>query len=151
FANLTTFLQGTVTNFQVVPNPTEVGWRSLLGAWFVDDSMKLPHRLVFRAGIRHEFNTGWNEVAGRASNYVTDSNGLLLTQPLVGSSTFTRNNAKRLFGPRVAMAWDPVGNGKTAIRAGFGIYYTMTDNLAFLLNSLPPYNASVTFTGSMFS
>ena len=29
FASLTTFLQGTVTSFQVVPDPNELGWRSL--------------------------------------------------------------------------------------------------------------------------
>jgi len=151
FATLQTFLQGTVTNFQVLPNPTEVGWRSWLGAWHVEDSMKLPHNLSVRAGIRYEFNTGWNEVVGRASNYITDTAGVLLTEPRVGSSTFTENNAKRLLGPRIGLAWDPTGNGKTAIRAGFGIYYTMIDNLAFLLNSLPPYNASVTFTGPLLS
>src|SRR5438132_1470386 len=151
FASLPTFLQGVVLNFQVTPNPTEVGWRSWLGAWYIDDSMKLAHNLTFRVGLRHEFNTGWNEVAGRASNFVTDAQGVLLTEPRVGTSTFTENNAKRLFGPRVALAWDPAGNGKMAIRAGYGIYYTHIDNLAFLLNSLPPYNGSVTFTGSLFS
>ena len=31
------------------------------------------------------------------------------------------------------------------------MYYTLIDNLAFLVNSLPPYNGSVTFTGSLFS
>jgi Carboxypeptidase regulatory-like domain/TonB-dependent Receptor Plug Domain len=151
FASIQTFLQGTVTNFQIVPNPTEVGWRSFLGAWYVEDTMKLPHNFSLRAGIRHEFSTGWNEVAGRASNYITDAQGVLLTDPRVGDSTYTKNNAKRLFGPRVGVAWDPSGRGKTAVRAGFGVYYTVIDNLAFLLNSLPPYNASVTFTGSVFN
>src|SRR5262249_17190323 len=151
FTSLQAFFQGTVTNFQVVPNPTEVGWRSWLGAWHVEDSMKLGHNLAFRAGIRYEFTTGWNEVAGRASNYIADAQGVLLTEPRLAGSTFTKNNAQRLFGPRVGLAWDPKGNGKTAVRAGFGVYYTLIDNLAFLLNSLPPYNASVTFTGSLFS
>jgi hypothetical protein len=151
FASLQKFLQATVTNFQVVPNPTEVGWRSWLGAWYFEDTMKLRHNLTLQAGIRHEFSTGWNEVAGRAANYITDAQGVLLTDPRTGHTTFTKNNAKRLFGPRLALAWDPAGNGKTSIRAGFGIYYTLIDNLAFLLNSLPPYNGSVTFTGSLFS
>src|SRR5215813_990012 len=102
FTSLQTFLQGNVNNFQVLPNPTEVGWRSWLGAWYVEDSMKLQHNLTIRAGIRTEFNTGWNEVAGRASNYITDAQGVLLTEPRVDRSTFTKNNAKRLFGPRVA-------------------------------------------------
>jgi hypothetical protein len=82
---------------------------------------------------------------------VTDANGVLLTDPRVGKSAFTENKAKWLFGPRVALAWDPFGRGKTAVRAGFGVYYTLIDNLSFLLNSLPPANGSVTFTGSLFN
>ena len=121
FTSLTTFLQGNVSNFQVVPNATELGWRSLFGAWYFEDSMKLRRNLTLRAGVRHEFSTGWNEVAGRASNYITDAQGVLLTEPRMASTTFTKNNAKRLFGPRVALAWDPFGKGKTAVRAGFGV------------------------------
>ena len=151
FTSLTTFLQGTVSNFQAVPNATELGWRSLFGAWYFEDSMKLRRNLTLRAGVRHEFSSGWNEVAGRASNYITDAQGVLLTDPRVATSAFTKNNAKRLFGPRVALAWDPFGKGKTAIRAGFGTYYTLIDNLAFLLNALPPYNGSVSFSGPLSS
>ena len=62
-----------------------------------------------------------------------------MTNPVVGSSVYTQNNAKLLFSPRVGLAWDVFGSGKTAVRAGFGTYYSMIDDLAFLLNSLPPY------------
>jgi hypothetical protein len=151
FGSLTTFLQGTTTNFQVVPNPTELAFRSWFGAWYAEDSMRLRHNVTIRAGVRHEFTNGWNEKFGRAANYVTDANGVLLTDPRIGTSVFTQNKAKSLFGPRVALAWDPFGKGKTAIRAGFGIYYTLIDNLAFLLNSLPPYNGSITFSGALSS
>ena len=151
FASLTTFLQGTVTNFQVVPQHTELGWRSLLGAWYVDDSIRLRHNLTLEAGIRQEFTTGWNEADGRASNYAFDSQNVLVTAPIVGNSVYTQNNAIRLFSPRVALAWDVFGNGKTAVRAGYGIYYSLIDDLAFLQNSLPPYNGAATFTGSLFS
>ncbi len=150
FASLTTFLQGTLTTFQIVPSATELGWRSLFGAWYLEDSVKLRSNLTLRAGIRDEFTTGWNEEAGRASNYVTDpSSGVLLTNPILGSSVFTTNNARKLFSPRVALAWDPFGNGKTSIRSGFGMYYALIDNLAFLLNSLPPYNGALSYTGSL--
>ena len=151
FASLTTFLQGTTTTFQVVPKPTELAFRSWFGAWYAEDSMKLRRNLTIRAGIRHEFTNGWNEKFGRAANYVTDTNGVLGTDPRIGTSAFTKNNAKWLFGPRVALAWDPFATGKTAVRAGFGLYYTLIDNLAFLLNSLPPYNGSVTFAGALSS
>lgn len=145
FANLTTFLQGTVTNFQVIPNPSGIGFRSLFGAWFIDDTIRVRRNLTVQVGLRHEFTTGWNEVAGRAGNWIPDENGVLITEPRTGDSAFTRNNATKLFAPRASLAWDPRGDGKTAIRVGYGVYYTLIDNLAFLLNSIPPYNGAITF------
>ncbi len=149
FATLTTFLQGTLTNFQVVPNHNELGWRSLFGAWYIQDAIKVRHNLTFQAGLRQEFTTGWNELSGRAANYVTDASGVLLTTPRLGGSAFTENNGTRLFGPRVGIAWDLFGNGKTAVRAGYGIHYSLIDALSFLLSALPPYNGSLAFTGSL--
>ena len=145
FNSLQTFLQGTVSTFQVVPNPNELGWRSLFGAWYVEDTIKLRRNLTLQTGLRHEFTSGWNERSGRAANYITDSSGVLATAPRVADSAFTENNAKRMFSPRASLAWDPFGNGKTAIRAGFGTYYSLIDALSFLLNSLPPYNGSASF------
>ncbi len=151
FASLTTFLQGTVTNFQVVPMHTELGWRTLMGAWYVDDSIRLRHNLTIEAGLRQEFTTGWNESQGRASTYVTNAQNILVTNPIVGNSAYTVNNAIRLFSPRVSLAWDVFGTGKTAVRAGYGMYYSLIDDLAFLQNSLPPYNGAATFVGNIFT
>jgi len=151
FTSLTTLLEGTVSSFQVVPTAHELGWRSYFGAWYVEDTVKLRANLTLEAGMRHEFTTGWNEVAGRAANYIPDTNGILMTAPRIGDSAYTQNNAGKLFGPRLALAWDVFGNGRTAIRAGFGIYHSLIDDLAFLLNSLPPYNGSLTYSGSLFS
>jgi hypothetical protein len=146
FTSLQTFLQGKLSSFQVVPNPNEMGWRSFFGAWYFEDAIKIRPNLTVEAGIRQEFTTGWNEVSGRAANYLTDASGVLLTTPRVGSSVFTENNARRLFGPRISLAWDPLGNGTTAVRAGYGTYYSLLDDLAFLLNSLPPYNGAASFS-----
>ena len=150
FSTLTTFLQGTVTSFQVVPFHTALGWRSLFGAWYVEDTIKLRHNLTLQAGIRHEFTTSWNEAFGRAANYVTAAQGILVTAPILGNSVFSKNNTSRMLSPRISLAWDPFGNGRTAIRAGYGIYYSVIDDLAFLMNSLPPYNGAATFSGALF-
>jgi hypothetical protein len=153
FSTLTTFLQGTLINngFSVVPNHTELGWRSLFGAWYVQDQIKIRRNLTLQAGLRYEFTTGWNEVFGRAANYITDSNGVLLTNPRVADSVFTKNNATHLLGPRAGLAWDPFGNGKTAVRAGFGLYYSLIDALSFQINGIPPFNGSVSFPQSSFT
>ena len=151
FTNLTMFLQSTTSTFQVVPTANELGWRSFFGAWYVQDAIRVRPNLTVQIGLRDEFTTGFNEVSGRAANYITDSTGVLETAPRVASGLFTVNNAKHLWQPRVALAWDPFGNGKTAIRAGFGTYVSLIDDLAFLMNSLPPYNGSVTFSGALSS
>ena len=143
FTSLQTFLQGTVQpgGFQIVTNPAELGWRTLMGAWYVQDAMRVRHNLTVQLGLRHEFDTGWNEAHGRAANFIVDpATGILQTAPRIGSSAFTQNNAKWLFGPRVALAWDPYGDGSTAVHAGFGIYYSLLDALAFQLNSVPGPN-----------
>lgn len=146
FTSLTTFLQGTAATFQVVPAPSELGWRSAFGAWFVQDAIRLRRNLTLSLGLRHEFTDGWNEVSGRAANYVTDANGVLTTAPRIGKSEFTKNNATRLFSPRAALAWDVFSDGTTSLRAGFGIYYSLIDDLAFLINSVPPTNGAASYS-----
>ena len=92
FGTLQTFLQGTVKTFTVVPSPTELGWRSLEGAAFVEDTFKLTPRFELRAGFRFESTNGWNEAQGRAANYAI-VNGVLQTQPVVGGSALSKNRA----------------------------------------------------------
>ena len=145
FASLLTFLQGITTNWVGTPNRTFMYWRSTEGAWYVQDVMQLRPNLTLRAGLRHEFTNGWNERYGKASQYVPDASGVLTSAPVtstthIGRSTFLENNAKKLFSPRVGIAWDPFGSGKTSVRAGFGMYYTMLDNLSFQMNFTAPYN-----------
>ena len=151
FLTLQSFLQGTVSTLQAVPQSEELGWRSLIGAWYAQDSIRLRHNVTLQLGLRHEFDTGWNEEAGRAANFVTDANGALVTVPRVSDSAFTQNNAKWLFGPRVALAWDIFGHGTTVVHAGFGTYYSLLDSLAYQLNAVPngPYNGSISFSGPL--
>lgn len=144
FATLTTFLQGTVGTFSVVPAPTELGWRSFFGAGYVEDTIHLTPRLEVRAGFRFESSNGWNESQGRASNYGF-TNGIMNTNPTIGSSALWNNRAKFLPEPRVGLSWDVHGDGKTAVRASFGVHRALLDNLDYRLSQTAPFNTTLSF------
>ncbi len=151
FSNLQTFLQGKVSTYTYAPSYTPLTWRSLEGAFYVEDAIKLKPSLELRIGFRGESTNGWNEAHGRASNYAFDPNGVIVTQPLVGSSTFTVNNAKFLPAPRVAAAWSPFASKKTVVRAGFGLYYALLDNLSYRLDQNGPFNSVFAVKNIAFS
>jgi len=141
FSSLSNFLSGIISTFTVVPTPTPLGWRSLEGAGFVQDAIKLRRNLSLRVGFRFESTNGWNEAYGRASNYLF-SNGMIETNPRIGDSVFTTNRAKFLPEPRFGLAWDPTGKSKTVITAGFGIYRSLLDNLDYRLDQTAPFNTT---------
>ncbi len=138
FTGLQTFLQGTAS-LLFDPASTPLGWRSWMGAWYVEDSIRFGPNLKVTLGFRDEFSNGWNEVDGRASNY-TFTNGVINTNPQVGSSVFTVNNAKFLPQPRVGVAWSPFGSTKTVLRAGFGMYNELQDALGYRTDQNAPFN-----------
>jgi hypothetical protein len=141
FSTEQTFLQGTVATFTLVPAPTELGWRSLEAAAFLEDTVKITPRFELRAGFRSESTDGWNESQGRASNYAI-VNGILQTAPVVGDAALWTNRAKFLPNPRLGFAWDLRGNGRTALRGGAGLYHGLLDTLDYRLDQTAPYNTA---------
>jgi hypothetical protein len=140
FTGLLQFLQGTIGSFLYDPAPTEMNWRSLVGAWYVQDEYRVSPKLVLSLGFRDEFTTGWNEAHGHASTFIA-SNGIIQTQPRISSSAFTVNRAKFLPQPRIALAFSPFGAG-TVIRAGFGMYNDLQDALGYRMDQNAPFNPS---------
>jgi hypothetical protein len=140
FTSLQTLLQGTIGTLLYDPAPTPLGWRSLFGAFYAEDVIRLNSRLTLSLGFRDEFTNGWNEVHGRASTY-TFPNGIISTQPHIGDSAFTVNNGKFLPQPRIGLAWSPFSNqNKTVIRAGFGMYNDIQDALGYRTDQNAPFN-----------
>ena len=138
FTSLQTFLTGTTSTFLYSPAPTEMNWRSLFGAVYAQDVIRIDPKLTLSLGFRAEFSTGWNEAHGRAANY-TFTNGVISSQPHVGNNGFTVNNAKFLPEPRIGLAWSPRSD-KTVVRAGFGIYNELQDALGYRMDQNAPFN-----------
>jgi hypothetical protein len=138
FTSLSTFLSGTVATFLWDPAPTEMNWRSLFGAWYAEDVIRVAPRLTVSLGFRDEFTTGWNEAHDRAANY-TYPDGVISNTPNTGHAFFTTNNAKFLPQPRIGVAFSPFAS-KTVFRAGFGMYNDLQDALGYRADQNAPFN-----------
>ena len=138
FASLQTFLQGTIGSFLYDPDPTNLNWRSLFGAVYAQDVIRVAPSFTLSLGLRDEFSTGWNEAHGRAANY-TFPGGVISNDPRIANSVFTDNNARLLLQPRLGLAWSPLSS-RTVLRAGFGIYNDLQDALGYRTDQNAPFN-----------
>jgi outer membrane receptor protein involved in Fe transport len=96
---------------------------------FAQDDLKLTRKLTLNLGLRYEYWT--NPVGGNTQvlNAISNVPGVIT----FGKPTTDKNN----IAPRIGLAFDPTGSGKTAIRAGFGIAYDVKfQNFASI--TLPP-------------
>jgi hypothetical protein len=72
-------------------------------------------------GVRYEMATVISEVNGKIANLVQYTDSFMTTgKPLY------QNPSLKNFAPRIGVAWDLTGDGKTAIRAGFGMFDILT-------------------------
>jgi hypothetical protein len=139
FPSLAQFINtGVTSTFLYDPAPAEMNWRSFFGAFYGEDVFRFSPRLTLSLGFRGEFSTGWNEAHGHAANY-TYPGGVISSEPHIGDSFLTVNNANFLPQPRIAVAWSPV-NPKTVLRAGFGMYNDLQDALGYRADQNAPFN-----------
>ncbi len=139
FPSLAQFINtGVTSTFLYDPAPTNMNWRSFFSAFYAEDVFRFRPNLTLSLGFRGEFSTGWNEAHGHAANY-TYPGGIISSEPHIGDSFFTVNNAKFLPQPRVALAWSPLGP-KTVVRAGFGMYNDLQDALGYRADQNAPFN-----------
>jgi hypothetical protein len=87
---------------------------------FVQDEFKLRSNLTANLGVRYSFFDLFHEVNGKSNPFDFATCG---PQGFcgVGASFGQRNYGD--VDPRLAFAWSPRQNGKTVIRAGFGMYH----------------------------
>jgi outer membrane receptor protein involved in Fe transport len=91
--------------------------QSLFGAYIQDD-WRLRPTFTLNLGLRYEPTT----VPTEANNTFAVLTSLTSPAETPVKTFWAKNQSLLNFQPRIGLAWDPFGNGKTAVRAAFGIY-----------------------------
>ena len=86
--------------------------------FYVQYDWKFLPRVTFNGGLRYEYQQLPEAVNPNPSTDVIPNIGRTLNQ-----ATSKLPNDKNNFGPRLGFAIDATGDGKTAIRGGYGLYY----------------------------
>ena len=88
-------------------------------ALFFQDDYRISRNVILNLGMRYEYVTPLKELNNRLANF-SPSTGI---QQLGLQATQMWNADKNNFSPRVGVAWDVRGDGKTVVRAGGSIIY----------------------------
>ena len=132
--------------------------RQNLPSFFAQDDLKLSRRLTVNLGLR------WEPYFG----YVSENSQLMAFSPGKQSTVFPKAPAGLLFpgdrglppsiigsrmnnfGPRAGLAWDVRGDGKTSVRAGFGVFWVpMTTGINLnRFTLIQPFTTDLTVFGA---
>jgi Carboxypeptidase regulatory-like domain/TonB dependent receptor len=119
------------------PSTPMRGYRSRQQEYFVQNDWRALPNLTLNLGLRYSYFGVWREVNNALSNlFAVDSSGNIV--PDVNPFEFgrTQNRVAQLnddlryynpdynnFQPRIGIAYDLLGKGRTVVRAGYGVYY----------------------------
>jgi hypothetical protein len=162
FPDFPSFLTGTPNRLQVDVGSFQRNYRAQDIAWFVQDDFHVTRRLTLNLGLRYDYLGFPYDLNGKVGNFDPNlvpasciaaggGNCVLagfispaslkspLATPGVTNTTLTSSD-KLNFAPRVGFAYDLMGNGKLAVRGGFGYYYIRTSGQTLLqLIASPPW------------
>ena len=100
-------------------------FRQREGSFFVQDSWKVRPNLTLNLGARYQLNGVPYEIHNNLSNLLTDPRTFPVVFTTVGPGAGHQlfNDDYSNFEPRIGFSWDPWRDGKTAVRASFGIFH----------------------------
>jgi hypothetical protein len=102
----TTYIQGIGTSNEPFDN--------LPFGFFAQDTWRLSHNLTLNYGLRYDFEISPLFAPATAVNAAAEKS----LGVVEGIPRDYKNVA-----PRIGLAWDPRGDGKTVVRAGYGLFY----------------------------
>ncbi len=125
------FLTGQSVLFYQSGGQFDRALRNIEGAGYAQDEWRIAPRLTLNYGLRYEINTPYvdirnrmNEWApGQQSTVFPDAPPGLLFPGDAGVARSITPNYYKAFMPRLGVAWDPTGSGRTTVRAAYAIFY----------------------------
>jgi hypothetical protein len=132
--------------------------------FFAEDHWKVTPRLTVDVGLRYDYETlpqpypTLVTASGSFTPYLASTNGLcaVYTGPgtcpaLAAAANITNHPSEKTnFGPRIGIAYDPWGNGKTTVRLGYGLYFGPITNGVLLNNLLNTGSPQGQYTATIY-
>jgi hypothetical protein len=139
FTSLQNFLEGIPSRLSIMApaSGTLRHWSFNQFSAFVQDNWRITRRLTVGVGVRYETATTPVERNGLEASL---RNPLTDKQVTVGGPLWI-NPSKLNFAPRASIAWDPFGDGRTAVRVGSGIFYDLLGTRELTVSGMfmPPF------------
>jgi hypothetical protein len=149
FSNLQNFLKGIPKSGTILVGDPNLFARAHWYAGFVQDDWRLTTRVTVNLGLRWEYNASPVEAHNYDGSFnpnVNPATTYAVQQVGPGAPLHSFYNADyKDFSPRLGVAWDVRGNGKTVVRAGASILRNPV--VAGQYIGLSPFGANVPSIG----
>jgi len=139
---LEAFLAGDPSNGKLLVGSQARDMKQWMYSGFVEDVWRFTSHVTANLGLRYEYDQPLSEANNLIGNW-TPSTGFQQAGINAVNGNHVVNGDHKDISPRLGVAWDVGGKGKTVVRAGYGIYYENIV-LATFIGQVGVSNASTT-------
>jgi hypothetical protein len=128
FPSLEDFLAGTPSKASLLAGSPVRDLNQWLYAGFAQDDWRITRKVTLNLGVRYEYSAPPTESHNLIGNWEP---GVGLEQVGKNIGSIYKGDHKN-FSPRLGLAWDVRGDGRTVVRAGYSLIYDLLSMASFL-------------------